>query len=107
MSDPALFTDSLVGQSFIANDPLGLHAATAGLLAASTFIDLAIKKIPRKVKQPALLMLAERDRIVNNVDTLAFFETLASPIREVITYPEGHHTLEFDPDTYSLPSEAY
>ncbi len=30
--------------------------------------------------------------------TLAFFKRLASADTQVIDYPEGHHTLEFDPD---------
>ncbi len=103
LSDPALFTDNPQGQAFIANDPLGLHAATAGLLAASTFIDLAVKKMPPLVKQPVLLMLAAHDRIVDNSRTLAYFETLASKDRQVIEYPNGHHTLEFesDPSAYA------
>jgi acylglycerol lipase len=98
LSDPALFTDSHAGQEFIANDPLGLRAATAGLLAASTFIDRLVKRMPPRVRQPALLMLAGRDRIVNNDKTRTYFDRLASPERRVIEYPEGHHTLEFDPD---------
>ena len=98
LSDPALFTASHAGQEFIANDPLGLHAATAGLLAASTFIDRIVGRIPPRVRQPSLLMLAGRDRIVDNDRTLAYFDQLASTRRQVITYPDGHHTLEFDPD---------
>ena len=98
LSDPALFTDSHAGQEFIANDPLGLRAATARLLAASTLIDRGVKRIPPKVRQPTLLMLAGRDRIVDNDRTRAYFDGLASTDRRVIEYPEGHHTLEFDPD---------
>ena len=98
LSDPSLFTDSKTGREFIANDPLGLHAATAGLLAASTFIDRLVRRMPQSVQQPALLMLAGRDRIVDNDRTRAYFDRLASRDRQVIDYPEGHHTLEFDPD---------
>ncbi len=98
LSDPALFTASHAGQEFIANDPLGLRAATARLLAASRFIDRVVRRIPPKVHQPCLLMLAGQDRIVDNAKTLAYFETLASTRREVINYPEGHHTFEFDAD---------
>ena len=98
LSDPALFTSSHEGQEFIANDPLGLRAATAGLLAASTFIDRIVRRIPPRVRQPSLLMLAGRDRIVDNDKTFDYFDRLASDRRQVITYPEGHHTLEFDPD---------
>jgi alpha-beta hydrolase superfamily lysophospholipase len=98
LSDPALFTASPSGQEFIANDPLGLRAATAGLLAASTLIDRVVKRIPPKIHQPTLLMLAGRDKIVDNDRTLDYFNRLASTRRQVITYPDGHHTLEFDPD---------
>jgi acylglycerol lipase len=98
LSDPALFTASRAGQEFIANDPLGLRAATARLLAASAIIDRIVRRMPPKIRQPALLMLAGQDRIVDNARTEAYFEQLASTRRETIYYPEGHHTLEFDPD---------
>ncbi len=98
LSDPALFTDSPEGQAFIAADPLGLRAATARLLAASTFIDRIVAKAPPQVRRPSLLMLAGRDRIIDNDRTRATFGRLASAVRDVIDYPEGHHTLEFDPD---------
>ena len=109
LSDPALFTDSHAGQTFIADDPHGLRAATARLLAASAIIDRRVKKAPPKVHQPALLMLAGQDRIIDNERTLAYFETLASESRRVIEYPEGHHTLEFDPDPsrYALDLVAW
>ena len=98
LSDPALFTASPEGQRFIANDALSLRRATAGLLATSTFIDRRLRKAPGRVRAPALLMLAGQDRIVNNQKTLDDFRRLASPQTHVIEYPEGHHTLEFDPD---------
>jgi alpha-beta hydrolase superfamily lysophospholipase len=98
LSDPALFTSSPEGQSFIASDPLGLRVATARLLAASRFIDRGVARVPGQVRQPALLMLAEHDRIVDNVRTERYFERVASTQKQVIRYPEGHHTLEFDPN---------
>ena len=98
LSDPALFTDSPEGQAFIAADPLSLHEATAALLAASVLIDRLVARTPSRIKQSALLMQAGRDRIIDNERTLAFFILLAEGYKEVILYPEGHHTLEFDPD---------
>ena len=98
LSDPRLFTDNPSGQAFIAADPLGLRAATASLLAASAFLDRRVARVPEKVRQPALLMLADRDRIVHNDRTLGYWRRVASARKEVIRYPEGHHTLEFDPD---------
>ncbi len=98
LNDPALFTASPEGQSFIANDPLGLRVATAGLLASSFFIDRSVARMPARVRQPSLLMLGGQDRIVDNAKTLAYFERLASRDKRAIDYPEGHHTLEFEPD---------
>jgi acylglycerol lipase len=98
LSDPALFTASPEGQAFIAADPLGLRAGTAGLLATSFFIDRKVLRMPPKVRQPILLMLAGHDRIVDNAKTLDYYKPLASRDRQVIEYPDGHHTLEFDPD---------
>ena len=98
LSDPALFTDSPEGQSFIAADPLSIRQATAGLLAASTFIDRAVARAPSLVRQPSLLMLAGKDRIVDNARTLQYFHRLASADHRLIEYPEGHHTLEFEAD---------
>jgi alpha-beta hydrolase superfamily lysophospholipase len=98
LSEPELFTASPEGQAFIAADRLGLHAGTAGLLAVSTFIDVRVRLCRKRVRQPLLLMLAGRDRIVDNARTLATVRSLASTDRTVIEYPEAHHTLEFEPD---------
>lgn len=98
LSDPALFTANPEGQAFIAADPLGVRLATASLLAASTFIDRRVRGAASRVRQPALLMLAGQDRIVNNEKTRGYFRSLDSQDSQIIEYPEGHHTLEFDPD---------
>jgi alpha-beta hydrolase superfamily lysophospholipase len=98
LSDPALFTANPEAQAFIASDPHSLRQGTAGLLAASFFIDRMVRHAPGKLKQPTLLMLAGHDRIVDNARTLDYFNKLASTDRQVIEYPEGHHTLEFEPD---------
>ena len=98
LSDPALFTDNPEAQAFIAADPLSLRDATPNLLAASFFIDRKVCKLPPRIKQPTLLMLAGHDRIVHNEKTRAYFDTIVATDKRIIDYPEGHHTLEFDPD---------
>jgi alpha-beta hydrolase superfamily lysophospholipase len=109
LSDPALFTASPEGQTFIAADPYSLREGTAGLLAASFFIDRAVGRAAARIEQPALLMLAGRDRIIDNASTLAYFDKLRSTDRQVIEYPEGHHTLEFEPNPsrYALDLVAW
>jgi acylglycerol lipase len=98
LSDPALFTDSPQGQAFIVADALSLREGTAGLMGASFVIDRLVAAAPSKIHQPALLMLAGQDRIVDNARTLALFGRFAAVDQQVIEYPEGHHTLEFEPD---------
>jgi alpha-beta hydrolase superfamily lysophospholipase len=98
LADPALFTDNPEAQTFIASDPLSLRTATAALLAASRFIDRGVRAARGKVRQPALLMLAGHDRIVDNARTRSYFEGIGSACSRVIEYPDGNHTLEFDPD---------
>jgi acylglycerol lipase len=109
LSDPALFTANPEGQAFIAADPLSLREGTAGLLATSFIIDRLVSRCPARIRQPALLMLAGHDRIVDNRRTLDYFHKLASADRQVIDYPEGHHTLEFEPDPsrYALDLVAW
>jgi alpha-beta hydrolase superfamily lysophospholipase len=98
LSDPALFTANPEAQRFIANDPLSLRRATAGLLAVSTFLDRAVARVPGSVREPTLLMLASEDRIVDNARTRAYCQRLAARTFEVLEYPGAHHTLEFEPD---------
>ena len=98
LSDPSLFTADPAGQAFIASDPLSLREATAGLLAASVLIDRRVARLPARVAQPVLLMLAGEDRIVDNTKTRLYIERLASRDRTTVEYAGAHHTLEFEPD---------
>jgi alpha-beta hydrolase superfamily lysophospholipase len=98
LTDPALFTADPAAQAFIAEDPYSLRQGTAGLMLASFIIDQLVRRAPARVRQPALLMIAGQDRIVDNARTLQYFGMLASVDRQVIEYPEAHHTLEFEPD---------
>ncbi|HEV3122467.1 MAG TPA: alpha/beta fold hydrolase [Isosphaeraceae bacterium] len=109
LADPALFTANPGGQAYIAADTLSLRVATAGLLASSAWIDRQVRRIAPRVRQPALLMLAGRDRIVDNARTLAYFERLPSRKRTLIEYAEAHHTLEFEaePERYALDLVAW
>ena len=98
LADPALFTDSPEGQAFIKADPLGLRTASASLLVASRFIDAEVRAVRGKVRQPALLILGGRDRIVDNDLTRTYFDRIGSVSPRTIDYPQGGHTLEFETD---------
>jgi alpha-beta hydrolase superfamily lysophospholipase len=99
LNDPRLFTASPDWQKFIAEDPLALHDATARFLFESFRIDLYLKLRRRAgIRQPILLMLAAKDRIINNAAVRKFLRKRARGHRWIIEYPEAQHTLEFEPD---------
>ena len=97
LDDPELFTATPRWLEFLRRDPLALHRATARFLVASVRLDAYLRRAPRHVTAPTLLLLAGRDRIIDNARTRAFVERFAGP-KEIIEYPEAHHTLEFEPD---------
>jgi alpha-beta hydrolase superfamily lysophospholipase len=98
LDDPELFTATPLWQRFIREDPLSLRQATARLLVESARLDHYLKRAPRSVHVPVLLLLAEKDRIIDNQATRQFVSRFATPDRQIIEYPGAHHTLEFEPD---------
>lgn len=98
LNDPELFTATPRWQEFIRADPLALREATARLLVESVRLDNFLHLVPGHVRVPVLLMLAERDRIIDNAKTRRFVESFASADKEIIEYAGAHHTLEFEPE---------
>lgn len=98
LNEPDLFTANVRWQEFIRTDPLALREATARLLVESVRLDGYLRWVPAYVRAPVLLMLAGRDRIIRNEPTRRFVDSFATPDRQVIEYPDAHHTLEFEPE---------
>ena len=98
LNDPELFTATPRWLDFLRGDSLSLHRATARFLVESVRLDRYLKRVPPYVRVPILLLLAEKDRIINNAATRRYVEQLPTPIRQVIEYAGAHHTLEFEPD---------
>lgn len=95
LADPALFADAESWQEFVRNDPLALRQIT--LRFAREDLELtnyAVGK-PTAISTPTLLMLAGRDRIVENGPTRDWFQQLGAMNKTVIEYPTAPHTLEF------------
>jgi len=44
------------------------------------------------------MLLAQRDRIIDNQRTRTFVERFAGSDKEIVEYPGAHHTLEFEPN---------
>ncbi len=101
LNSPDLFTATPHWQQFIAADPLGLRRATARLLFENVRLDGYLRFVARYVRAPVLLLLAEKDRIIDNERTRRFVDRFVSAERQIIEYPGAHHTLEFEPDPQS------
>ncbi|HEX6986622.1 MAG TPA: alpha/beta fold hydrolase [Planctomycetaceae bacterium] len=98
LGDPALFTDVPEYQEFIRRDPLALRRVTVRFLAASLTLDALIRRDAAAIRCPSLLMLAGRDRIVDNAATRRLVASFGSPVKTLLDYPEARHTLEFEPN---------
>jgi len=98
LNDPQLFTSTPRWLEFLRGDSLSLHRASARFLVESVRLDRYLKSVPARVHVPVLLMVAGKDRIIDNAATRRFVEKFATPDRQVIEYPAAHHTLEFEPD---------
>jgi alpha-beta hydrolase superfamily lysophospholipase len=98
LTDPALFTATPRWQKFIAEDRLSLREATARFLVESLKFDVYLRRTPRHVRCPVLLMLAGADRIIDNERTRRYLDRFATGDKAIIEYPDAHHTLEFEPD---------
>ena len=101
IDDPHLFTANPDRVRYIAEDELSLRDLTARFMYESRRLDRMVRAAAATVRVPTLLLLAERDRIINNEATRALIYSMAARKR-VITYPGAHHTLEFelDPQPY-------
>ena len=98
LQDPALFTDAVEWQTYIAHDPLVLREITLRFAYADTQLDAYVANAAQGIRTAAMLMLAGKDRITDNVRLRKFFGELASPSKELIEYPDAAHTFEFEPD---------
>jgi acylglycerol lipase len=97
LRDPALFTGEPEWCDYIRDDPLALHRVTVSFLLANRELDRLAKRAPAGILCPALLMLAGKDRITDNVRSSRYFRAFGSTQRKLIEYGAAQHTLEFEP----------
>ena len=98
LNDPELFTATPSWQQFIREDALGLREITARLAIESVRLDYYLRLFAPRVQCPILLLLAGRDQIIQNEPTRRYVERIAHGKKEIIEYPDAHHTLEFEPE---------
>ena len=97
LNDPALFTANVERQEFIRKDPLSLREATTRFLLESAKFDVYLRRAPRYVTPPVLLVLAGEDRVIDNERTRRYAARFASRDLTIREYADAHHTLEFEP----------
>ncbi|MEX2308787.1 MAG: alpha/beta fold hydrolase [Pirellulales bacterium] len=98
LREPSLFTDTPAWREFVAQDPLSLREVTWRFAREDRQLTRFARQAATLLHMPLLLMLAGRDRIVNNRRTVGFFRRTAAVKRTLIEYPNAAHTLEFEPD---------
>jgi acylglycerol lipase len=97
LDDAALFTANPGRREFIEEDSLRLRKVTAAFMLASRDLDGRVRAAARAgVQRPLRVFLAGRDRIIDNDRTRDFVRQLGWPDREIVEYPDAHHTLEFE-----------
>lgn len=98
LRDPELFTNSPRWQAYIRDDPFTLRRITVRFARADLQLNHHARAAAEQMKAPVLLMLAGRERIVDNGRTREFFHRIAAPDKVCLEYPDAGHTLEFEPD---------
>lgn len=98
LNDVSLFTDNPAMRQYLRDDPHRLHRATARFLFTSAMLDRKINRAnERALTVPTTLILAGRDRIIDNETTCDVLEWLADrPVS--IRRLDAAHTIEFEPD---------
>ncbi len=105
LRSPELFTDTPKWRQFIAEDPLALHAVTSSFLNSGTDLDNIVASQAARIQCPVLLMLAGRDKIIDNLKTRTRVASFRTNDFTSICYPDARHTLEFEPDRAAIFSD--
>jgi alpha-beta hydrolase superfamily lysophospholipase len=98
LDDPALFTDQPAARRRIAADPLAVRKVTLAFLSATLELDRRLPVLLPRLTLPTLMMLAGRDRIVDNRRTRQLFDTIPASEKVLHEFGQARHTFEFEPD---------
>ena len=99
---PRLFTASDCWQEFIGSDPLTLRRITLRFALEDRKLTRLATALPEEITVPTLLMLAGRDRIIDNMRVRGFVEQMGCAERQIVEYPNAEHTLEFEPNAEAI-----
>lgn len=102
LRDPELFTDNRVWQRFIVEDANTLRHITWRFAREDRKLSRFARAASPELTMPLLLMLAGRDKIIDNAQVQTFFDRAPSSDKQLIRYAKAEHTLEFEthPEPY-------
>ena len=93
-----LFTDNEAMRQYLRDDPCRLYRATARFLYVSRSLDAMLRRAPDgAITVRTTLMLASRDRIIDNAATRRIVQRLAGA-KAMVEEFDAAHTIEFEPD---------
>jgi len=102
LNDVSLFTDNEQMRQYLRTDPDRLLWATARFFWASRQLDRTLARAPRgAIAVATTLILAGRDRIIDNDATRRAVDSLTEGAASVVTL-DGSHTLEFESNAQPL-----
>jgi alpha-beta hydrolase superfamily lysophospholipase len=96
LRDPELFTDNGTWQRFIVEDANKLRDITWRFAREDRKLSHFARHAAPELTMPLLLMLAGRDRIIDNPRVIEFFNRAPGRAKSLIRYPKAEHTLEFE-----------
>ena len=94
--EPEMFTTEARALEYIRSDRLRLHRVTARLFLAGRALDRRIRAGIEGLCVPVLVVLAGRDRIVDNRRTLELLGRAPAELLRVRTYESATHSVQFD-----------
>lgn len=98
LRDPALFTGTPSWQQYIADDPQTLREITLRFAQEDRRLTCYAREAAPHLHMPVLLMLAGRDRIIDNARVRDFYARIPGDQNTLLEYPDATHTLEFEPN---------
>ncbi len=90
-----IYTDTPYLDSFIRPDPLKLYDFTPRLLRASLRLKANLEEDFQAFRKPSLLVLAGRDRIIDNDRTRELYGQIGSPSPQVLVL-DTNHGIQFE-----------
>jgi alpha-beta hydrolase superfamily lysophospholipase len=94
--EPEMFTTDPVHLAFIKNDPLKLDTASAGFLWQSLKMDRLVERMDDGKHPPMLLVLASKDRIIDNAATRELVTRNPDRQVKIVEYADQTHSIQLE-----------